>query len=40
MDGDDGSIKLTLNSTTKEEKDKIYIILSNLGYDVTQNKSL
>jgi hypothetical protein len=34
MSGDNGSIELTLTSATKEEKDKIYIILSNSGYDV------
>jgi galactitol-specific phosphotransferase system IIB component len=38
MSGDNGSIELTLTSATKEEKDKIYIILSNSGYDVTQNQ--
>jgi len=38
MDGDDGSIKLTLNKLPKEERDKIYIILSNSGYDITQNQ--
>ena len=38
MVDENGLIKLTLTSTTKEEKDKIYIILSNSGYDVTQNK--
>jgi len=36
MGGDDGSIKLTLTKSSQEEKDKIYIILSNSGYDINR----
>lgn len=36
MGGKKDSIKLTLTNSTKEEKDKIYTILSNSGYNVTQ----
>lgn len=38
MGGKKDSIKLTLTNSTKGEKDKIYTILPNSGYDVTQKK--